>query len=142
MMSPALYDRVEIGTPGQPFEGRPVVTLLLSNGTSLRTDRLDADGLRACAQRSTRNPRLWIDQRGWPRGVEEIAIDGYRFLVLRDKVIAVFMATQWDFGDTTPPPTIADGAAREFHRLPLDEKTLNALFGEADVRFEDFADPL
>lgn len=136
------YYRIEIGTPERPFRGEPVLTLLLSDGSSLRTDRLDVAVLRTRAQRITREPRLWIDQGGWPRGIEEIAIDGYRFLVRDDAVVAVFMATRWDFDDTTPPPTVAAPDATVLHQLPLDLKTLVALFGEPETLFEDLSDLL
>lgn len=138
----ASYDRIEIGTPEQPFRGEPALTLLLDDGSSLRTDRLDVAVLRERAQRITLEPKLWIDQGRWPQGVEEIAIDGYRFLVLDDAVVAVLMATRWDFDETTPPPTIAGPDAAVHHRLPLDLKSLVSLFGEPETLSEDVADLL
>lgn len=142
VMSGASYYRIDIGSPERPFRNEPALTLLLADGSLLRTDRLDVAVLRARAQRITREPRLWIDQEGWPGGIEEIAIDGYRFLVLDDAVVAVLMATRWNFGDTTPPPTVAGADATVFHRLPLDQKTLVALFGEPEALFEDLTDLL
>jgi hypothetical protein len=138
----SAYYRLEIGTPEQPFRRTPSLILRLADGSFLRTDQIDVAALRARAQRITRNPRLWIDQGGWPTGIEEIAVDGYRFLVRDDAVVAVFLATRWDIHDVTPPPAVADVERKEFHQLPLDQKTLIEMFGKYDTLNEGLADPL
>jgi hypothetical protein len=136
------FDRIEIGTPEQPFRGEPALVLELPDGTRVRSDRLEPPALRARAERVVRDPRIWLEQEGWPAGLEEIALDGYRFLVRDERVVAIFAASQWYGREVMPPPALAPAEGGVFHRLPFDRGSLIAVLGEPEVCFEDLADLL
>jgi len=136
------FDRIEIGAPERPFQGEPVLTLELPDGTTLRTDQLDVAALRARAERVTRDPRLWVEQHGWPAGIEEIALGGYRFLARDDRVVAIVLLSWWNGEEVRPAPAIAEADGRTLHRLPLDRRTLVALFGEPEHLSVDLTDLL
>jgi hypothetical protein len=136
------FDRIEIGTPEQPFRGEPALVLELPDGSQLRSDRLEPTALRARAERVVRDPRIWIEQEGWPVGIEEIALGGYRFLVRDDQVVAIFAASHWYGREVRPAPALALAEGGPFHRLPLARGSLIALLGEPETLVEDVADLL
>ncbi|HEY5657132.1 MAG TPA: hypothetical protein VIY27_05040 [Myxococcota bacterium] len=150
--SRAAFSEIQIGTPGHPFRGEPVLTLELPDGSRVRTDRLDAVDLRARADRvvphgAELGPATWllsVGEEGWRPGVEEIVLGGYRFLVLEGEVVGIGIRARRDVyrGFLEPRPAIAGASGEVFHRLPLDRKTLIALFGKPDALYEDLADPL
>ncbi len=150
--SAASFSEIQIGRPGSPFRGEPVLTLELPDGSRVRTDRLDAADLRARADRVSVHPEgmgaagwlLPVGEQGWRAGVEEIVLGSYRFLVLDAEVVGIRISAGREVyrGFLEPRPAVADAAGEVFHRLPLDRKTLIALFGRPDALYEDLADPL
>jgi len=150
--SAASVSEIQIGTPGSPFRGEPLLTLELPDGSRVRTDRLDAADLRARADHVFAHPEgvgaagwlLPVGEQGWRPGVEEIVLGGYRFLVLDGEVVGIRISARSDVyrGFLEPRPAIADAAGEVFHRLPLNRRNLIALFGKPDALYEDLADPL
>jgi hypothetical protein len=127
----AEYSSVWIGTPREPFAGQPVVTLRFPDGTSVRSDRLDLAWLRRSADRTApRRASSLLAEEGWPAGAEELAVGSWRFIAQTDRVVG------FGFGPLDshqmPAPEIGDPEGRAFHRPPLRESTLVALFGPPD----------
>lgn len=120
------YSTVWMGTPQQPYTGEPVVTLRLPSGITVRSDQLDVAWLRTHSDRKApRRARSLLVEQGWPDNSEELAINGYRFVVLDSRVIALGVG-MWE---TSSPPTIGDAEGRAFHQLPLQNEVVLQLFG-------------
>jgi hypothetical protein len=108
-----------------------VVTLRFRNGSTVRSDQLDAAWLRANADRTgeRRAPGLLADE-GWPAKAEELAVGGFRFVVHMDKVLG-FGFGRLDSRETLAPE-LGDAEGHVFHRAPLRESELVGLFGPPD----------
>jgi len=136
------YYTVEIGQADHPYRGEPAVSLRLPDGTLIRTDRFNADLLREKSERSIIDPPLRIDQQGWSKGIEEIRIGGYRFLVEGGKVVWFGVYAWINHKNVEPAPVIGDAEGSTFYQMPLTEAELTRLFGKPDRLSHDYGGPL
>jgi len=131
LFAAAEYSSLWIGTPLEPHAGWPSITLRFPDGTSVRSDRLDVAWLRANADSAAprRAPSL-LAEHGWLADAEELAVGGFRFVVQAGRVVG-FGFDRLDSRET-PAPEIGATEGLVFHRPPLRESALVALFGPLD----------
>ncbi len=136
------YESIEFGRPDLPYGGNPVISLSLPDGTVIRTDHFDIDLLRKKSDRIIIDPRMRIEQQGWPKGIEEIRVGGFLFLVAAEKVVWFGVYSRINHEQIMPAPEIGDAQGLDYHRMPFTEATLIRLFGKPETLHKDLGDLL